>query len=489
MEIGAGGHGWKGGTMGGKRTMLLVRGVAVIMMLTGLSVLDACGPDTTAKQDESSGKSAMKASSTASKAAAGERGSRTIPQPVIPGDIPVAPESKRVDLSVPTFSDPTKVINPLFPVSKQDSVLMVGHVDGKPFRTEVTLLPESRIIEWQGQRIETLVSQYTAYLDGRIQEVAYDLYAQADDGSVWYFGEDVADFEDGAIVTKEGTWFAGKDGPAAMIMPSGPKVGDAYRTENTPGIAFEEVTVKSVGKTLDGPLSPVEGGLVAQELHMDGKTEEKLFAPGDGEFYTSDASDVEALALAVPTDSLSGPQPPELDTLSGGALEVFDAAQSGDWSAASTTVEKMNGAWETYSTGEVPKKIEPRMSDALAKLNEAVDSRNTEQARQAAIDAARWSLDLQLQYRPQTKIDLARLDLWAAQVVVDAAAGDPGAVNGDVFTLGYIRDRILNSLSRADTTRVNTELLQLQVATADGDLAAASDAAERLRDTLRPLQE
>jgi len=73
--------------------------------------------------------------------------------------------------------------------------------------------------------------------------------------------------------------------------------------------------------------------------------------------------------------------------------------------------------------------------------------------------------------------------------VVDAAAGDPGAVNGDVFTLGYIRDRILNSLSRADTTRVNTELLQLQVATADGDLAAASDAAERLRDTLRPLQE
>src|SRR5215208_5005927 len=71
----------RGGTMGGKRTMLLVRGVAVIMMLTGLSVLDACGPDTTAKQDESSGKSAMKASSTASKAAAGERGSRTIPQP------------------------------------------------------------------------------------------------------------------------------------------------------------------------------------------------------------------------------------------------------------------------------------------------------------------------------------------------------------------------------------------------------------------------
>ena len=146
-------------------------------------------------------------------------------------------------------------------------------------------------------------------------------------------------------------------------------------------------------------------------------------------------------------------------------------------------------AWETYRAGEVPKKIEPRMTDALAALTEAVDARNTEQARQAAIDAARWSLDLRLEYRPQTEIDLARLDLWAAQLMVDAAAGDAGAVNGDVFTLGYIRDRILNSLDGADASRLNTEFLKLQVATADEDLAAASDTAERLRDTLRSFQE
>jgi hypothetical protein len=221
---------------------------------------------------------------------------------------------------MPTFSDPTNVTNPLFPVSKQDSILMVGHVDGKPFRTEVTLLPETRIIEWQDQRIEMLVSQYTAYLGGRIQEVVGDLYAPADDGSVWYFGVDVADFEDGAIVTKEGTWIVGKDGPGAMIVSADPKVGDAYRTENNPGIAFEEVTVKRVGKTLEGPLGSVKGGLVAQELHMDGKTEGKIFAPGYGEFYTSDGSDVEALALAVPTDALPGPLPDELRNMYSGAL-------------------------------------------------------------------------------------------------------------------------------------------------------------------------
>jgi hypothetical protein len=474
--------------MEGKPMRLVACGVAAFVLLASLSIVEACGSDTTAKNDKSPGKMATGAHSAASTAAAGEGGSKMIPQPPISGDIPVAPESARVDLSMPNFSDPTNVTNPLFPVSKQDSVLMVGHVDGKPFRTEVTLLPETRIIEWQGKRIETLVSQYMAYLDGRIQEVAYDLYAQADDGSVWYFGEDVADFEDGAIVTKEGTWLVGKDGPAAMIMPADPKVGDAYRTENTPGIAFEEVTVKAVGKTLDGPLGPVKGGLLAEELHMDGKTEGKIFAPGYGEFYTSDGSDVEALALAVPTDALPSPLPDELGNLYSGALETFDAAKSRNWNAASGADNKMNAAWKTYRRGKVPKKIEPRMNEALAALKAAVDARDAERSRQAAIDVAQWSLDLRMQYRPQTEIDLARMDLWAAQLTLDASEGDAGAVGGDVFTIGYIRDRILNTLDDADVVRVDTEVQQLQVAAADKDLAAASDAAERLRNTLGQLQ-
>jgi hypothetical protein len=51
-----------------------------------------------------------------------------------------------------------------------------------------------------------------AYLDGTITEVAIDRYAQADDGSVWYFGEDVIDYVGGAAAFTEGTWLAGRDG-------------------------------------------------------------------------------------------------------------------------------------------------------------------------------------------------------------------------------------------------------------------------------------
>jgi hypothetical protein len=412
----------------------------------------------------------------------------TIPQPVVLGDVPVAPDGERVDLVMPTFSDPTKVTNPLFPISQQESVLLLGRVDGKAFRTEVTLLPDTRIIEWEGQQVEALVSQYTAYLDGRIHEVAYDFYAQADDGAVWYFGEDVFNFDSGSIVDTHGTWIAGKDGPAAMIMPAHPRVGDVYRPENIPGFVFEEVTVKAVDQTLDGPLGPVEGGLVITELHMDGFTEDKSFGPGYGEFYTAGGGDVEALALAVPTDSLSGPIPEELVTLEEGATQVFASVQSRDWDTASATALQMTDAWESYRAGGVPKRIEPRMTGALEALAGAVADRSTTPASQRAIDAAQWALDLQLRYRPAAEIDLARFGLWTAQLLVDAAAGDAAAVNGDFFTLDYIRDRILQTIDGADVTRINTRLEELLSAVGDQDFAAVGEAAQQLRDTVARLE-
>ena len=196
----------------------------------------------------------------------------------------------------------------MFPIAELDSAILNGRVDGKPFYTETTLLPFTRLIEWTpGQCVRVLVSQYMAFLDGKLQETAIDLYAQADDGSVWYLGEDVFDYDAaGRIVTTEGTWHAGTEGPAAMIMPSDPQVGDAHRPENIPGNVFEEVTITKVDQTFDGPSGPISGGIVGTETHQDGTLSDKFFAPGYGEFLSTDGPDVEAMALASPTDSLPG---------------------------------------------------------------------------------------------------------------------------------------------------------------------------------------
>ena len=445
---------------------------AALALLVVALMLSACSGD--GDSDESSGPSAIPQPTQAQLAASGL------------AKLPLAAESERVDVAAPSFSHPTEVTNPLFPISDLHSAILNGKVEGKPFHTETTLLPGTRIIESTlGEPVETLVSQYAAFLDGRIEEVALDYYAQADDGSVWYFGEDVFNYnEDGVIGDTDGTWLSGKEGPPAMIMPADPQVGDVHRPENIPGLVFEEVAVKAVDETVDGPQGPVEGALIGEELHDDGTFSDKTFAPGYGEFYSAHEGDVEALALAVPTDALSEPPPPDLRTLERGAREAFDSARSQDWQAASASAEELNASWESYETGGVPPRLVPPMQRALNALTAAIEATDQALAGTAAIDVAQSALDFELRHRPPAEIDLARFELWARQIVVDAAADDPGAVAGDVATMEWIRDRFAEMIDPTDLTRIDTHLLELRGSVADQELDVAAREAPRLLNTL-----
>jgi hypothetical protein len=400
-------------------------------------------------------------------------------------ELPLAEASRRVDLAEPAFSNPTEITNPLFPIGTMRSAVLSGRVDGKDFKTETTLLPHTAVFEWpDGRTVETLVSQYVAYLDGRIEEVALDHYAQADDGSVWYFGEDVFNYEDGFIADTAGTWFAGIDGPAAMIMPADPQVGDVYRPENAPGQVFEEVRIATVGKAVAGPHGPVEGAVIASELHADGPRENKTFAPGYGEFFTASGGDVEAMSLAVPADELSGPVPDELATLSAGADDVFEAAGRQDWKAASGAVRRVAGAWEAFGAGDVPPRLAVRTTRALDGLARAVMARDPAQARHAALDVAQSSLDLQLRHRPPAEIDRARFELWARRLVLDAAADDAAGVRGDLATLEWTRDRFAHTLDKVAVARIDAHLLELRADVGDDDLRRAGAEAAALRKAL-----
>jgi hypothetical protein len=405
--------------------------------------------------------------------------------------LPLAPDRKRIDLLTPPFSHPTEVTNPLFPIAKLQSAVLNGTIDGKPFHTETTLLPYTRALEWPaGHQVDALVSQYAAFLDGNIQEVALDYYAQADDGSVWYFGEDVFDYnEQGTIAFTTDSWTTGQDGPPAMIMPAHPKVGQAFRTENIPGLVFEEVTVKTVGKTVAGPSGPVEGAMVGSELHDDGKRSDKVFAPGYGEFLTRDQDGVEAMALAVPTDAREGPPPPALDAVSKGADEAFTAVRASDWGTARTAVASAARSWDDLaSQGEVPSRLRPPLARALSGLTSAVKARDADRAAVRAIDVSQAVLDLELRYLPPDEIDLGRFQLWARQTVVDAAADRLGEVSGDVACLEWTRDRIADRLDPTDLSRLNSELLALREAEVDKDLHAVRAAAGRVLDTAAGLK-
>jgi hypothetical protein len=95
--------------------------------------------------------------------------------------------------------------------------------------------------------------------------------------------------------------------PRATLFALGAVTTAALGACNVFPVVFDEVTVKAVDQVVDGPHRPVAGAIVVRELHMDGETEDKIFAPGYGEFSTGSGANVEALALAVPTDALPGP--------------------------------------------------------------------------------------------------------------------------------------------------------------------------------------
>jgi hypothetical protein len=393
--------------------------------------------------------------------------------------LPLAPESDRVDLATPTFSHPTQITNRLHPTSSVKQVIMGGQVEGKPFRTEVSLLPGTRAIPAHGKPVDTDIIQYVAYLDGRIHEVAIDWYAQADDGSVWYFGEDVSNYEDGKVVDTNGTWIAGDQLPPAMIMPAEPRVGNVYRSENAPGIAFEQIRVESVDQRVAGPSGNISGAIKVTELHMDNTTEEKTFAPGYGEFRTgSPGGDLEAVSLATPTDRRQGGAPAEFPALSRAVDGVYQAAATEDADRLKQAAAGLTTAWEAVRAIGIPAQMDTQMQADIDALNGAVGEHNAAAVQSAALRIAQNELDLRLLYQPVIDVDLARLNLWTRQLPLDVATEDDGLVLATEAALDRVWERTRHGVDPA--APVDTALQDLRKAADADDLAAVDGAAGAL---------
>ena len=127
------------------------------------------------------------------------------------------------------------------------------------------------------------------------------------------------------------------------------------------------------------------------------------------------------------------------------------------------------------------------MNDALALLADALEAEIAEDARQSAVDVARACWDFRLRYQTQSEIDIARFELLARQVLIDAGAGEPADVKGDAASLEWTRDRFIHTLTGADAAVLNSQLSALRSAANSGNFVAASAAAEQLRNIIAEL--
>jgi hypothetical protein len=172
--------------------------------------------------------------------------------------------------------------NPYLPLAVGSSWRYEGTDDeGATEVVEITVLDETRPV----MGVTTRVVRDRVTVDGELVEDTLDWYAQDATGNVWYFGEEVKDYEDGRVVSTAGSWEAGVDGALPGIaMPASPRPGETFRQEYFAGEAEDMFEILAVDASIDTPTGTFTDALLTRDWTPlePGVAEEKLYVAGIG---------------------------------------------------------------------------------------------------------------------------------------------------------------------------------------------------------------
>ncbi|MBI3881816.1 MAG: hypothetical protein HY301_17350 [Verrucomicrobia bacterium] len=194
------------------------------------------------------------------------------------------PKGKKVSAAM-KFSHPRDITNPYLPLAYLKQDILEGSEGGKKLRIVRSILPgKHKTFKIGGQTVESLVMEDREYLDGKLEEITLDYFAQDDEGTVYYLGEDVDEYDErGKIKGHSGAWLLGKDTQKpGVIIPGHPKVGDKFNSEDVNAEIHEDDEVVAINETVSVPAGTYENCVKVKEMLADGKTEFKFYAPGVG---------------------------------------------------------------------------------------------------------------------------------------------------------------------------------------------------------------
>jgi hypothetical protein len=195
-----------------------------------------------------------------------------------PSALPQGSEPVRLDPS--DFG--ADVQNPYWPL-EPGSRWVYGETDaeGNEQRIVVTVTDETKAI----LGIDALVVHDLVTEDGQPVEDTLDWYAVDRDGNLWYLGEDTKEFENGRVVSTEGSWEAGVDGAEPGIaLPGDPSVGLSYRQEYYEGEAEDAAKVLSLTEHVEVPYGSFDDVLETKDFTpLEPRlVEHKFYAKGVG---------------------------------------------------------------------------------------------------------------------------------------------------------------------------------------------------------------
>jgi hypothetical protein len=171
--------------------------------------------------------------------------------------------------------------NEFFPLPVGHRVTLEGEEGSAHLVVRITSIDETETVAG----VETRVVEEFESKDGNVVEVSRNFFAQAADGTVCYFGEDV-DIYDGAgnVTSHSGSWRAGVDAnrPGIFMLPS-LEVGLAFQQEIAPGIAEDQSQVIAVGERTEVPAGTfADTATLRDGSPLDGSTGDKVYARGIG---------------------------------------------------------------------------------------------------------------------------------------------------------------------------------------------------------------
>jgi hypothetical protein len=152
----------------------------------------------------------------------------------------------------------TKIENEYLPLKPGTTFVYEGGTE----RDEMTVTHSTKMV----MGVECVVVDDRAWEEGKLIEKTYDWFAQDKEGSVWYFGEDTKEYENGEVTSTKGSWEAGVDGAKpGIIMQAEPKVGQTYRQEYYPGEAEDMAKVQSLDASVTVPYGSFDHVLETKE--------------------------------------------------------------------------------------------------------------------------------------------------------------------------------------------------------------------------------
>jgi hypothetical protein len=186
--------------------------------------------------------------------------------------------SEKVHLDPRDFT--IKIDNPYWPMRPGTTWKYVERGGGEKATVRVHVSHRTKMIK--GIRVRIIHD--VVRVDGEIIENTFDWFAQDSRGNIWYLGEFTREYENGQVVSTEGSWKHGRDGAqAGVVVPAKPQVGCSYREEFLKGEAEDRAKILSINEKIKTPTgfhrrvlqtantTPLQANLLENKFYARGK--------------------------------------------------------------------------------------------------------------------------------------------------------------------------------------------------------------------------